>query len=291
MCHAQMDYEALKIPMPFAYLAPRKIAMRIVLNTMKCLLALSFLAFNCICCAPSTTEPDKAASPMIDSAHEASLTYDTMVIDLDAAFLQAKQQDEFFASLGTDALIDSLLSFAAKEGVISYNDDKALFGGYQQMGKYYDHNIPKSLYQKLFPKEEVETSTERIREYSIDETTKTVTLKKGRVVKEERKYKTLYAANDKADYLQLIFTQQGKYCPALSLFTFDKKDFKLIDQVELFGGIYDSYDIDYWHSTFDENHDELSVTSVKNLKFTDIELDTTVVNYYITPKGEILKRR
>jgi len=118
------------------------------------------------------------------------------------------------------------------------------------MGKFYTNNIPSSIYTILFPQEEITIDRRKISRTKVDEVNKKVIFTEGYEVREERKYKYLYAVIEKEKFLLMLFTKQGKFSPELELVTVSKDDLKAIDNLPLFGGIYDSYDINYWTSEF-----------------------------------------
>lgn len=248
------------------------------LTTIKLFPFLLLLVISCNTPSPNNTS--------LGTKHE---QYDTIFIDLDAINEAAQLRDEKYDRMPISELVDSLKTLASFEKVRELKDSESLFGGHQEMDKYYINNIPKSVYKKIFPTAKMSIEKISIRDTILNEANKKLYLKYGTEIIEERAYKNLYSFIEKEKFLQLIFTKQGKYNPELELLTVSKPNLKVIGNLNLFGGIYDSYDIDYWHSEFSDDFRQVKMTHVKNKSFTKVNLDTTHLVYRITDSGEISK--
>ena len=224
----------------------------------------------------------------IDSA-QVIMHHDTIIIDhyKENEFLENRSRR--FSKLSTRDLIDSLKSMSLLQGIQELNETKLPFSDPQNLSKYYTYNVPLSIYKRIFPNEQIEVERIHNNAIKINEKEKTVLIQKGPQVKEKRFYKSLLSLIEKEDYLQLLFTKQGKYVPDIDLITVLKSNFGKNDSLTLYGGIYDSYDINYCHSSFVNNFSSITSTKISNKSFNSINLDTIVINYIITDKGEILR--
>ena len=223
---------------------------------------------------------------------EASITnipFDTIIYDHELVNKKRKERNEFFKSLTTPSIIDSLETFCKLQGIKRINSDDLPFQDPMEIGKYYENNIPSSVYQKIFPEEKIKIDRIIITNSKIDDENKKVIINKGAKVTEERNYKTLLSLIEKENYLQVLITKQGKFIPEIELLTLSKDNLLQIDKLNLMGGIYDSSDINYWHSVISDNYNYIEMTKVKNINFDETQIDTTFNMYHINQNGEILK--
>ena len=228
-------------------------------------------------------------APSILTSEEHVKPFDTIKVDLDSIHFVERQRNERWSKMDVSELINALKTLELKKGITKFKDSEKLFGNYTEMGKYYSNNIPRSIYTRLFPNDEISIKKEKILEYQVDSTKKVVYQKEGTIVQEERTYKYLFAMEEKENYLHLIFTKQGKYSPELEYITLRKEDFKVQEKINIYGGIYDSYDINYWYTEFLEDYTKLVLTKVENLSSTEVQLDTTEIHYQIQEDGELKK--
>lgn len=221
----------------------------------------------------------------VSSIEKEELVYDTIKINFDSIQFQKEKRSRAWRALDNKELIDSLKSLDLEENWSVIQESEKLFG--TEIGKYYENNIPKSIYLKLFPNEKIHIRKKFVNDRKIDDAQQKIYLREGTIVEEERKYKYLYSLKDRGEILMMIFSVQGKYAPDLELITVSKSDFTIIDQLKLYGGIYDSYDIDYWYAEFLDEFRQVKITKVKNLEFNSVRLDTTTLIYNINPNGII----
>jgi hypothetical protein len=248
---------------------------------MKILLIITFLIVSLISCKNNSSPV--AIKPKV-------VVYDTIVIDNDKENEKREELNLSYKGLSKAEIIDVLKSLSEIQDIREFNEKELPFGNIENISKYYSNNIPSSIYKKIFSDEVIQINKIRHTNVKIDKKAKQVVIQKGPVITEERKYKTLLSLIEKEKYIQLVLTKQRKYSPAVELVTVSKKDFSQIDNISLFGGIYDSYDINYWHSELNNEYEEIKLTRVKNTEFNEVNLDTILIEYEISNTGEILKK-
>ncbi len=247
-----------------------------------------FLCTIAASCNPKTTKQNAATQPKTSEENEnVALDYKTITIDYDSINLKKEALDQQFINLNPEETINALQQVCKLQGITSIENDSLPFQDYMRISEYYENSIPLPVYQKMFPDEEIKFDKRRNTNPIVNKKERTITIEKGVKIREERKYKTLLSLIEKDEHIQMLLTKQGKYSPSIELMTFSKNDFKLIDQINLKGGIYDSYDIDYWHSKISADYKQIEITSVKNLAETDIRLDTSIAVYHIDTNGSI----
>ena len=220
-----------------------------------------------------------------------TIPFDTIVIDYDLKNKLAEEKNSLYEHLALSEIIDSLKSISFLPGIQELNEKGLPFADPKKRPKYYSYNIPRPVYKRIFPSEEIKIEKMRFTSAKVDEKERKVFIRKGPKVTEERYYKSLLSLVEKEGYLQLLITKDGKYDPEIEMITVSKKDLKQIDKLSLYGGIYDSYDIDYWHSKIKDNFDELTLTRVKNMEMYKVVLDTSIIKYKIRAQGNIIKSK
>lgn len=216
-------------------------------------------------------------------------SYDTIFINQDSLVHIKNKRSEMWSRLEKKELIDSIVSIAFLTEINELIKADELFGKYDQRDIFYTNNIPRSIYKMLFSDEEIKVEKIKESRYEVDKEQKIVKKIKGTKILEERKYNYLYFAREEENYLLLILTKPGKYSPELELLSFDKSNFNMLGSIPLFGGIQDSSDVNLWYSSFQKNYKFIERTKVENLEFTEIKLDTTLMNYEIEDTGKIQK--
>ena len=256
---------------------------------MKTLFLISIVIGSLYGCKEQVTTPSSIQKQEQNESNVQSITFDTIIIDHELNNKKTKERNEHFKTLAFPSIIDSLKSFCKLQGMNKINSDSLPFQDPMEIGQYYENNIPKSVYQIIFPEEEIKTDRIIKTNPKLDHENKKVIINKGAKITEERNYKTLLSLIEKEKYLQLVMTKQGKFIPEIELITVSKDKLSKIDQLNLMGGIYDSSDINYWHSVISDDYQYIEITKVENLNFDETQLDTTYNNYYINQNGEILK--
>lgn len=252
------------------------------------LILILFLTLNS--CIDKSVKSHEIVSkhPVTKSSMDSTTFYDTIIIDYTIENAIRDKRNLMFAELSQQVLLDSLRKLCKLPDVTDINENKLPFDDYRNIYKYYFNSIPKSIYVRIFPNEEIVYLSTVENSVKVNENSKEVVLQKGTKISEEREYKTLLSLIEKENYIQLLFTKQGKYTPDVVLVTVANNDFSFIDSFHLYGGIYDSYDIDYWHSKFINDYNEIIFTRVRNLRLDSIELDTAIQRINIEPDGNIL---
>ena len=217
-----------------------------------------------------------------------SIKYDTTIIDYNITNDLNQSYDHSLAQLSIKSLIDTLKSISELTG-INLIDESSLPFTINNNSKYYQQNIPSRVYKLIFPNEEIATDKTRFVNHATVNDNR-VTIQNGLRIVEHRKYKTLLSLIEKDNYLQLLITKQGKYNPGVDLITISKVDLEKIDYLNLYGGIYDSYDINYCYSIFDSLYNQIVKTQIRNTKFEDIQLDTITMKFIISNDGIINKK-
>ncbi len=216
------------------------------------------------------------------------IVVDTIIIDYGLVNDRVESRNSVLRNKSVYDLIDTLKSLQEIPNLKQVNEDGLPFS-HQTNALYYSYNIPRSIYVMIFPEEEVGLDKVRYTNSILSHNDSTVTIQKGVKITESRKYKTLLSVVEKEKYLQLLLTKQGKYSPEIDLITVSKIDLSNIDVVNLYGGIYDSYDIDYWHSVLNDAYDKVTVTKIKNTLFNDIKLDTSSLEYTFSAVGKVVE--
>jgi len=219
------------------------------------------------------------------------IKYDTIIIDYDKENEVLDRSNAMYSNLNIPQIIDSLQKLSVLQGIMEINEEGLPFTDYQTLGNYYVNNIPRPIYQKIFPKEEINIEKRRFSNPQTINKEHKVIVKKGLKITEERKYKTLLSLIIQKEYIQAIITKQGKFTPEIDLFTLSKNDLSVIDHEELYGGIYDSYDIDYWHSSFEKDYQKFIKTRVINTERVDVKLDTSYIDFSINNQGIITSNK
>ncbi len=248
---------------------------------MKILLTITFLISSLASCRNTHSSKDR---------EQEVLAYDTIIIDNDKINKAREQSNLSYKGLSKSELIKVLKSFSKIQGITEFNEKGLPFDNSENISSYYAYNIPGTIYKKIFPDEAVRISRIINTDTIIDEKAREVIIRKGPTITEKRKYHTLLSLIEKEKYIQLVITTQGKYTPDVELVTISRKDFSQIDNISLFGGIYDSNDINYWHSKFNKEYEEIFQTHVKNTVINGIKLDTVLTKYIISNSGKIVAK-
>ena len=201
--------------------------------------------------------------PIRNEVDKIRLQKDASIVEHELANKLEIERNTKFQKMEIAELIDSLKVFSKRDTAKEIMQSEKLFGRYDMMGFYYENNLPFSVYKRIFPKVEDD---------------------------EDTGFTSLYSVNEKDKYLQLIFAKEGKYNPQLVLINVDKKNLNITGRLDLYGGIYDSYDINYWTCEFMNNYEKISVTHVENQSFDAIDLDTTVTSYVLSSVGAIVQQ-
>ena len=249
-------------------------------NKIKTLLYFLLLTITLLSCQVKT----EGTKPEITE-----IQVDTLVIDYDIENSKKEQMDLSFRDLEVADLIDTLNSRSEYSGIRDITESGLPFT-IENNSKFHSNNISHRIYSLIFPEDEIELDKTRFSNKITKTNDSLVTIQKGLRIIETRKYKTLLSVVEKDNYLQLLFTKQGKYSPDVDLITVSKQDIRKIDAITLNGGIYDSYDIDYRHSEFDNSHEGFVLTHVMNTKSDEVKLDTIYTAYSISDSGVIKER-
>lgn len=225
-----------------------------------------------------------------DSNHHAdSIDFDTIVVNQYDEHQQFLLQDSMYSKLNSSEIIDLIRGDICEyRGIHNLRDMEFPFS-HPRGKKYKSSNIPPSVYTRIFGNRESHINVKYHTNIKVDSVKEKVYIERGIQIRDNRKYKYLLSMHEKDDYIQFLFTANGKYTPQIFLITANKSSLKLIDELNVFKSFADVNEFDLIYTNFYDDFNKLSITEIKNNGMDYNKIDTIHTHFTISKFGKIAK--